>query len=147
MMVRCAEHAEPEGLAAKRAAYGAKYVTEFYTKQLFAAWKALRQQTKGLQRQAKRLRGARKEIERLKAEKAPAAEATEEREVCEELERLKQINEKLLTALKSCQFLIGTVTDEYERQNPLTGPTIAAYYDGANRQALEAIALAEGGKA
>jgi hypothetical protein len=37
------------------------------------------------------------------------------------------------------------MTGEYERQNPLTRPTVAAYYDGANSQALEVIALAEGG--
>jgi hypothetical protein len=80
------------------------------------------------------------------AKKAPEAEATEEQAVREELERLKQTNEKLLEALKVCQFLIGPVTEEYERQNPLTRPTLAAYYDGANRRALEAIALAEGGK-
>jgi hypothetical protein len=40
-----------------------------------------------------------------KAKKAPEVEATEERAVREELERLKQINGELLTALKSCQFL------------------------------------------
>lgn len=41
---------------------------EFFAKQLFESWAVRRQQVKGLQRQAKRLRKARQEIERLRTQ-------------------------------------------------------------------------------